>query len=161
MGAKQRRRRSRSVCGRFKTSAIYFLIFVHSAIFCIILSEFGDVTGDNSHLHQLKISKTAFFVQQTSNVSYYNDSGHSLSAESIETKSTNYATKIPSDLHCWNRFDFGMLDAWNASASVFCRPSNDSILIDDLRSGIHDAGWLRCRVRIDPLLPPATAPHTM
>ena len=70
-----------------------------------------------------------------------------------------------SDKPCWTNFDFGMLNAWNNTAEAFCshravvQPSGTSS--NALGSSAADAGWLRCRVRSDWLLPTATAPHTM
>ena len=42
-----------------------------------------------------------------------------------------------------------MLNAWDRHIANFCSPVLGP-----------DSGWLRCRVHVHPLLPPATAPHT-
>jgi hypothetical protein len=76
--------------------------------------------------------------------------------------------------HCWDHFDFGMLEAWDAKAEVFCSPkesahpqviaakqTGSSLSIELSNTLPADASWLVCRVNRDEHLPPATAPHTM
>ena len=90
---------------------------------------------------------------------------------------------------CWRHFDFGMLDAWDDAAAVFCAPPDAAVgealsaaaqpppapLLGDAapvttgrrlaaalaRTAPAGASWLVCRVTQDAHLPPATAPHTL
>jgi hypothetical protein len=91
---------------------------------------------------------------------------------------------------CWEHFDFGMLEDWDAKNEIFCAPilsdGNTDILLkandllppnfeqDNTQTDIDqkqtiirktyqddNLSWLRCRVTVDSHLPPPTAPHTM
>ena len=51
---------------------------------------------------------------------------------------------------CWEHFDFGMLELWDAQKADFCTPPTDG-----------GGSSLVCRVQVDGHLPAPTAPHTM
>jgi Glycosyltransferase 61 len=71
--------------------------------------------------------------------------------------------------HCWDHFDFGMLQAWGETATPFCTPfsSNSKKVVSDYttsKEGVEfykSSSWLTCRVQVDSHLPGPTAPHTL
>lgn len=119
------------------------------------------------------------------------DSPLSLPAGSVTPHDNDpfFGSQIDLDGHrsndqCWEHFDFGMLEEWDATNAVFCAPiSSDNgeeltalqardllppgVALDavstqsSLPVNYERLSWLRCRVTVDSHLPPPTAPHTM
>ncbi len=113
------------------------------------------------------------------------ESGHGdgagSSSSSTSSSSSSSFTGSEEDLahhrgntQCWQHFDFGWLDGWDATVQTFC--SSRSAADGSLLVGIPpkslsyppappaspaSSSWLRCRVMRDDHLPRPTAPHTM
>jgi hypothetical protein len=136
---------------------------------------------DNRQQEVVKSESSASTINSISSLPFGNTKDH-------ESEDPFFGSQIDLDGHrsndqCWEHFDFGMLEEWDATNTMFCAPisvSGDELseiqardlvppgMKQEVDSTVKSQSelettlsWLRCRVTVDSHLPPPTAPHTM
>lgn len=146
---------------------------------------------DHSHLHQdfppvePKDNDTQNNASKLPTQERPNSSAQNPAQVDITDHAPGPASYLPLDLlhlaknqPCWEHFDLGMLQKWDAANTMYCTPpgwpaGGSTELLSPRYSPFQNhtfqvasewskpnQSWLRCRVITQPLLPPATAPHT-
>jgi hypothetical protein len=168
MGLKRKRRKQLANANERISFAILCVTLMHSLVVILVyygnmdINRFMLMVWNTSNLMQNTAAVIANFEQRNKNIIIFQRIIELSSNSTLPLRTPiQFMATNETDAACWNRFDFGMLNTWNETSEFFCAPRSYDEQASYLKSRIVGDGWLRCRVQVHPLLPSATAPHTM